>query len=66
MTTRAIFLLIVAGIAGMIWANLAAYGVIDSTIDRLASQRMAASFEAKIKNVTFACFPVRRAVKGTK
>jgi len=63
-TIRAIFLLIVAGIVGLAWLNLAAYAVIDSTIDRIASQRMAASFEAKIKNVTFACFPVRRAVKG--
>jgi len=60
MTLRAIFLLIAAGIAGMIWTNLAAYGVIDKTIDRLATARIAASHTMQVGKVSYRCFPERR------
>ena len=60
MTARAVWLLGIAIIVGMVWLNLAMYGLIDGTIDRIATQRMAGKMDMQIKNVTYQCYPVRR------
>ena len=56
MKARTIALLILAGFAGLYWLNLAAYGVLDSQIDRMAAARMASAVTMNVGKLQYRCF----------
>lgn len=63
MTLRTFILAAIAVLLAFANLNVWLFSLIDDTVDRLATQRVATKFDMQIKNASYACYQVRRKVR---